>query len=56
MLQLVDAINHHDRILKPGDGFAVKLGGKQVGPAWAYMQPFLPLTFPAFTQFSTVIP
>lgn len=44
--KLVDAINHHDRILKPGDGFAVKLAGKQVGPAWAYMQPFLPLSFP----------
>jgi len=44
--QLIDAINHHDRILKPSDGFAVKLCGKQVGPAWAYMQPFLPLTFP----------
>ena len=44
--RLIDAINHHDRILKPGDGFAVKLCGKQVGPAWAYMQPFLPLTFP----------
>lgn len=44
--RLIDAIHHHDRILKPGDGFAVKLGGKQVGPAWAYMQPFLPLSFP----------
>ena len=46
VVRLAEAINHHDRILKPGDGFAVKLGGKQVGPAWAYMQPFLPLTFP----------
>lgn len=43
---LAEAIDHHDRILKEGDGFAVKLNGKQIGPGWAYMQPFLPLSFP----------
>lgn len=43
---LVKAINHHDQILKPGDAFAVKMGGSQVGTAWAYMQPFHELSFP----------
>lgn len=43
---LADAIDHHDRILKEGDSFAVKLNGRQVGPGWAYMQPFFPLSFP----------
>lgn len=43
---LVKAINHHDRILKPDDVFAVKMGGQQVGPGWAYMQPFHELSFP----------
>lgn len=44
--RLAQAIDHHDRITKDWGGFAVKIGGKQVGPGWAYMQPFLPLSFP----------
>ena len=44
--RLAKAIDHHDRITKDFGGFAVKLGGKQVGPGWAYMNPFLPLSFP----------
>lgn len=44
--KLIRAINHHDRILKPGDCFAVKMGGQQVGTAWAYMEPFHELSFP----------
>jgi len=52
--KLADAVNHHDRILKEGDAFAVKLDGKQVGPAWAFMQPFEELRFPAKSpQFSS---
>ncbi len=43
---LAKAIDHHDSILKEGDGFAVKINGKQVGPGWAYMQPFFTLSFP----------
>ena len=43
---LARAINHHDRILKPNDTFAVKMGGQQYGPLWAYMQPFHELSFP----------
>lgn len=43
---LVNAINHHDRILKPDDVFAVKIGSQQVGPLWAFMQPFHELSFP----------
>jgi len=45
--KLADAVNHHDRILKEGDAFAVKLDGKQVGPACAFMQPFEELRFPS---------
>jgi len=44
--KLIEAINHHDKILHPGDAFAVKLGSKQVGPGWAYMEPFHELSFP----------
>lgn len=47
--RLAQAIDHHDRITKDWGGFAVKIGGKQVGPGWAYMQPFLPLSFPQKT-------
>lgn len=43
---LAKSIDHHDRITKDFGGFAVKINGKQVGPGWAYMQPFLPLSFP----------
>lgn len=44
--RLAEAIDHHDRITKNWGGFAVKLNGKQIGPLWAYMTPFLPLYFP----------
>ena len=44
--RLAQAIDHHDRITENFGGFAVKLGGKQVGPGWAYMNPFFPLSFP----------
>lgn len=44
--RLAEAINHHDRITKDFGGFAVKINGKQVGPVWAYMNPFFPLSFP----------
>ena len=44
--RLAEAIDHHDRITKDFGGFAVKMGGKQVGPGWAYMNPFFPLSFP----------
>lgn len=44
--RFAEAIDHHDRITKDWCGFAVKINGKQVGPGWAYMQPFLPLSFP----------
>lgn len=47
VVRLAEAINHHDRILKDGDSFAVKIDGKQVGPAWAYMTPFQTLSFPS---------
>ncbi len=43
---LAKAIDHHDRITKDWGGFAVKINGKQVGPGWAYMNPFFPLSFP----------
>jgi len=43
---LAKAIDHHDKITKDFGGFAVKIKGKQVGPGWAYMNPFLPLSFP----------
>ncbi|MBQ4353718.1 MAG: hypothetical protein IJC71_02375 [Clostridia bacterium] len=43
---LADAINHHDRICTETTSFAVKIDGKQVGPGWAYMQPFHALSFP----------
>ncbi len=38
--RLAQAINYHDRITEGAMGFAVKIDGKQVGPAWAYMSPF----------------
>lgn len=44
--RLAQAIDHHDRITKDWGGFAVKINGKQVGPGWAYMNPFFPLSFP----------
>ena len=44
--RLAKAIDHHDRITKDFGGFAVKINGKQVGPGWAYMNPFFPLSFP----------
>lgn len=44
--RLAEAIDHHDRITKDWGGFAVKINGKQVGPGWAYMTPFFPLSFP----------
>lgn len=44
--RLAKAIDHHDRITDDWGGFAVKINGKQVGPGWAYMQPFFPLSFP----------
>lgn len=40
---LAEAINHHAMVTKDCKGFAVKLDGKQVGPGWAYMTPFLPV-------------
>ena len=43
---IAKAIDHHDRITKDFGGFAVKINGKQVGPGWAYMNPFIPLSFP----------
>jgi len=44
--RFAQAIDHHDRITRDFGGFAVKLGGKQVGPGWAYMSPFFSLSFP----------
>ncbi|MBQ9979266.1 MAG: hypothetical protein IJP20_05740, partial [Clostridia bacterium] len=44
--RLAEAIDHHDRITKDFGGFAVKINGKQVGPGWAYMNPFFALSFP----------
>ena len=44
--RLAETIDHHDRITKDFGGFAVKINGKQVGPGWAYMNPFFALSFP----------
>ena len=44
---LAKAINYHDEICTDHFSFAVKMNGKQVGPGWAYMQPFHELSFPS---------
>ncbi len=44
---LAKAINYHDEICTDSFSFAVKINGKQVGPGWAYMQPFYELSFPS---------
>lgn len=43
---LAKAINYHDEICTDSLSFAVKINGKQIGPLWAYMQPFHELSFP----------
>ncbi len=52
---LAKAINHHDEICTEDFDFAVKIGGKQVKPGWAYTQPFHALSFPGKTSRKTLL-
>lgn len=38
----VKAVNYHDKIMRDGDAFYIKIGNRFYAPYWAYREPFKP--------------
>lgn len=54
---LINAINHHDKIMKTNNNMHIKIKNNYYGPLWAYVRPFEPFTInePAYVALRKTI-